>query len=213
MSQSAVKDKNILKKLDLFFGQFKLLKLKAGGIITKPNDSLDSIFYIKKGQMRIYSISKDGEEVTLHIARSGSYFPMMLVLGQAKINYYSEALTKVELFKAPSQDVVNFVKGDQEVLFDLTKRFAAGICGLMMRVESLASNTADDKLASLIPYFIKHYGHELNEGIAINMPLTHSMIGSWIGLNRETVTREIKQSNSIKYEKRHLIILKSTDTV
>lgn len=209
MQDSTVADKNILKKLNLFFDGFKTLKFNAGEIITRSEDPLTNIYYIKKGCVRIYSISEQGEDVTLHIARAGSFFPMMLVLGKAKTNYYSESLTKVDLRQAPSTEVIKFIQKEQDVLFDLTRRFALGLCGMMVRIENLVTNPAFDRLELLIAYFAKNHGEKSEDGVTINIPLTHSMIGSWLGLSRETISRQIKKLQDmdlIDYRGRRLLV-------
>lgn len=205
----AIKDKNILKKLSNFFEEYKSIRYKKGEVIIRANDLIKNVFFIKRGHVRIYSISDSGEEATFHIARPGSYFPMMLVLSDVRNSYYCEATTAVDLRVAPVDTVVEFVKNDPEILFDLTSRFASGLCGLMSRLENLIFDPAYIKLIVLLEYFMRRFGKKDGEGIIIQLPLTHTSIASWLGINRETVSRQMKKLNKkglIERKKGFLII-------
>lgn len=190
----------ITSKLEKFFSKYKALNFRKGEIILTAGEPVFDIFYIKKGIVRIYSLSDHGEEATYHIVQAGEYFPMMLALAEQKNRYYYQALTNTEVFPAPAEETISFIKKDKELLFDLTSRFALGLCGMMIRVENLVFDTAYIKTASILTYFADKFGHKMDQGILIQLQFTHSNISSWLGINRETVSRQMK-----KLEKKGLI--------
>lgn len=189
-----------ISKLEKFFSQYKRLSFHKGVLILTASEPILHVYYLKKGAVRIYALSDEGEEVTLHIAQAGAYFPMMLVLAGKKNQYYYEATTNTEIFSAPVKDTIKFIKNDQELLFELTSRFASGLCGMMIRVEKLVSDTSYIKTASLLAYLADKFGHKMDRGLLIQLQFTHTNISSWLGINRETASRQMK-----KLEKKGLI--------
>lgn len=193
-------DKKIIEKLEKFFTKFKFLEFKKGEIILSANDHKFDIFYIKKGCVKIYSVSNDGNESIYHIARPGSYFPLMLALASKQNRYYYEATMVTEILSAPTEKVIKFIQSDKDVLFDLVIRFGAGLSGMMVRVENLVSDSAYIKIASLLSYFSKKYGKKTAEGILVQLKFSHADIASWLGISRETVSRQMK-----KFQKQNII--------
>ena len=143
--------------------------------------------------VRMYIISEDGEEITLHIFRPNSYFPIMLSLSHTQNKYYFEAVDAVETVKAPSNDVTAFLQNEPEVLFDLTSRFADALCGFLLRIESMTFEDAYRKIANLFIYLADRFGEKENDYIVIKIPLGHKDIANWIGIRRETVSRQFEK--------------------
>lgn len=185
-------DKSLKNKLEQFFQQFTLLSFKKSEIILRAGETVAGIFYLKKGLVRQYVLSKKGEILVFHIFRPGSFFLMMWALNDTPNTYYFDALTPVEVWRAPLSSVRKFIKNEPELLFDLTKRLLYGLDGLLKRFEYLVLDPAYAKVALLLSYFAKTFGEKNGDGIAIKLPITHKEIASWIGTTRETASLQIE---------------------
>ena len=141
----------------------------------------------------MYIISEEGEEATIHVFRQGSFFPIMLSLGSRPNKYYFEALEETVAIKAPAKEVTEFIKNDSDVLFDLTIRFADGITGLMLRIEQLVSQGAYPKIVSLLLYLADTFGKRQKDSVIIDLRFSHDQIGAWVGVARETVSRQMEK--------------------
>ena len=186
-------NQKVLEKIDKFFSKFYPVSFEKGEIIIHPDGKIQNIFLIKQGKVRMYTVSDDGVEVTLHIFSPQSFFPMMLSLSEVYSKYYFEALEKIEAVKAPVDKVIDFIKNDQEVLFDLTTRFSDAILGLTLRIETMAFEDAYNRIASLLYYLADKFGEVREDKAIINMPLQHGDIANWVGLRRETVSRQFEK--------------------
>lgn len=184
---------SVTEKIDKFFSQFFKVKLNKGEIILRPDGKIKNIFLLKKGSVRMYVVSDDGQEVTLHVFRPGSYFPIMLSLSDLYDKHYFEAIEEVEAIKAPVEKVVEFIKSDSEVLFDLTTRFSYAISGLTLRIETMAFEDAYNRIANLLLYLSQKFGEETEDKTVINISLQHDDIANWVGIRRETVSRQFEK--------------------
>lgn len=185
-------DKNLKHKLEQFFQKFTLLSFKKGEMILRAGDTPAGIFYLKKGLVRQYILSKRGEILVIHIFRPGSFFMMMWAINNTPNTYHFDALTPVDVWRAPLSDVRDFIKKEPELLFDLTSRLLTGLEGLLKRFEYLVLDPAYAKVASLLSYFAKTFGEKNGDGIEIKLPITHKEIASWIGTTRETASLQIE---------------------
>lgn len=78
----------LVKKIDAFFTQFKYQKYKKGEILIRADDDPTGIFYLKKGTVKEYAISKKGDEVVVNIFKPASFFPMSWAINNTYNRYY-----------------------------------------------------------------------------------------------------------------------------
>lgn len=189
------------EKLVNFFQQFKTLQYKKKAIILNSNDDTSSVFYIKSGYIRVYRISEDGEELTLTILKKGDFFPLTYGLSSNKTSYYLEALTPLEIWKAPQEIFLKFVKGEPDIYFELTNQLMVRFNSVLTRMEYLIFSNAYTKVASTLLMCAKGLGEEIDGTLVVKVPLTHKDIATMIGITRETTSLEMK-----KLERKGLII-------
>lgn len=192
-SQYQIMKKNVEQKLDTFFSQFRTIHFKKGEIITNATDPIDYIFYLKKGFVRQYFTTADGEDITHHIFKPISYFPIMLALSHTPNSYTFEAIENLHVQKAPTDKVITFLHQEPEVLFDLAQRLSQGLSKLLIKNESILFKDAYTKVASLLTYLAKRFGTPDNSRTVITLPVRHTDLASWLGMERETVSRQIQK--------------------
>src|SRR5687768_4208967 len=84
-------------QLETFFSQFPSKKFNKKQVIIHDYQSADTIYYLNQGYVRMYAISKSGQELNIHIFKPGSYFPMMFVMAKTSNKYFFKSLTNVEV--------------------------------------------------------------------------------------------------------------------
>lgn len=196
-----------------FFSQYKASSFSRGEKVLAPNDEIDHLFFLTKGTVRMYSVSSEGEEVTLHLFRPGSIFPLMLSLSNTQNTYYFEAGEAVEVIKTPVEKTMAFLQSEPEILFDITKRFAYAICGLIVRIEHMTFEDAEKKVAYLLLYLVDRFGEKQGDGIKISQSLRHEDLGRWLGLTRETVSRQLSKlqvEGIVHVNQKHILISNMT---
>ncbi len=188
-------------EIDSFFAKFKPLRFRKREIILGAEEEPDGVFFIKSGYVRSYSISEEGREFTLNIYKQGTYFPAPWALADVPNTYFFEAMTPVELTKAPKEELLVFLRANPEILMDLTTRLLVGLNGLLVRIEHLLSKDAYHKVASAVFLAGRRFGKKAGKGkVIVELPLTHQDIADLSYLTRETTSLEMK-----KLEKQGLI--------
>ena len=191
---------NKSNKFEAFYTQFKPRSYKKGEMLIRSDDDPQGIFCLTKGYVRQYAISRAGIELTLHILKPISYFPMVWAINGTPNVYNFEALTDVEVGRAPRDEVVNFIKDKPKVIFELMSELLEDYAESLTRVEHLVFSDAYRRVISVLLYIAKHFGENNDKQIIISNRFTHQDIATLVGVARETASNEIA-----KLEKKGLI--------
>lgn len=188
------------KEFEEFYKQFKIRNYKKGEMLIRADDDPQGIFCLTKGYVRKYTISKTGSELTLQILKPLSYFPMVWAINGTPNVYYYEALTSVEVGRAPRDQVVNFIKDKPTIIFALMSELLEDYTEALTRVEHLVFSDAYRRVISVLLYIAKHFGEKSDNGIIIGHYFTQQDIATLVGVARETASNEM-----VKLEKKGLI--------
>lgn len=205
-------DKALQKKLDTFFFQYKLQKYKKGEILIRADENPSGIFYITKGTIKQYVISLEGVEQILTIYKSLSFFPMMWAINNTPNSYYFEAMSEVDVWKAPKDAVVKFIKKEPEILYDLVSRLYRGMSGLLSRIEYLMTGSAYHKVIFTILNTVARFGEKQSQANSVILRITHKELAAFSGLTKETISRESRklQERGLIENRNHIIQIKDT---
>ena len=189
------------REFETFYKQFTIRDYKKGEMLIRADDDPQGIFCLTKGYVRQYTISKLGFELTLHILKPISYFPMVWAINGTPNVYYFEALTPVEVGRAPRDQVVNFIKDKPTVIFALMSELLEDYAETLTRVEHLVFSDAYRRVISVLLYIAKHFGEAHDEGgVIVHHRFTQQDIATLVGVARETASNEL-----VKLEKKGLV--------
>lgn len=185
-------DFQIKKRLDDFFTKSKLLKYKKGELLIMADDEPSGVFYLTKGRVKQYVISRKGEEIVLNIFKPISFFPMPWAINDTKNIYFFEAVTSVEAYKVAKNQLVDFIRINSDVLYDLVSRIYIGTEGLLQRMIYLMSGNAYPRLVTELLINAKRFGEKNNTTGIMTIKLFEKDIAAETGMSRETVSRDMK---------------------
>lgn len=200
----------IQRKLDGFFSKYRLIKYKKNEIIYRPGDIPDHVAYIKSGYVRLYIISEKGEELTVFLLKPFFYFTLNFAFTNTENKYYFETISPVELWRAPREDTLNFIKGDPEIMLELIRNVLDGMNDLLINIEYIITGNAEIKVAAMLYLFATRFGKKEGDQITVELTPTHYDIGGLLGMTRETVSKQMKKLKQMKIttkKGKHIVIL------
>ena len=189
---------NKTQAFEEFYDQFVVRQYKPGEILIRADDDPQGIFCLTKGYVRQYTISKTGMELTLHILQPISYFPMVWAINGTPNVYYFEALTPVEIGRAPRDQVVSFIKDKPELIFALMSGLLEDYAESLTRIEHLVFSDAYRRVISILLYIAKHFGEPMGKKMWVKHRFTHQDIATLVGIARETVSIEMAKLSKRK---------------
>ncbi len=200
---------SLSERVEQFFGSFKQASYKRGSLLIRTQEDPIGIFYIKKGKVKQYVISKKGEEPVVNIFSEKAFFPMTWGMNAGQNQYDFEAIEDVEVSIAPRADVMDFLNKNPDVVMDLLRRILNGLDGMLLRMSYLLSGGAYKRTVVEIVIAAKRFGKKLSPGETIRLHLKETSVANQAGLSRETVSRQIsilKKKKLVTLEKSILSI-------
>ncbi|HUW24390.1 MAG TPA: Crp/Fnr family transcriptional regulator [Patescibacteria group bacterium] len=196
------------KTFDKLLEKYRLIKFKRNEVIYQPGDFLDLSYSLKSGFIRIYTICKSGQEVTIAILKPHSLLPLFFAPNRLKSRYYAETLTPVEAHAISKKELISLMVEDPEVFLEIMENITELFQGLLARIEYLASGNAYTKVVSVLLSLVADSSKRTTE-LTLDLPPTHRTIASMTGLTRETVTLQmlkLKKKGLTSGKGRRLII-------
>jgi len=181
---------DIAKKVEEFFAKYRLRSYAKGQILILNGDSTDSIYYLIKGSVKQYDVTYRGDEIILNMFKPPAFFPMSIAINHTPNPYIYEADTDIELRQAPTEEVVEFIKANPDVMYDLLSRLYKGVDGLLGRTAHLMGSSAKSRLIYELILEARRFGTSQEDGGCL-LSINEKDLGARAGLSRETVNREI----------------------
>jgi len=197
------------KRLGVFFSGFSKISYRKRETIIRPYEVPQGVSYIQKGYIRYYSVSSEGQELTLLIFKPGDFFPVRWGITGQEVRYFYETLTPVDVRRASKDKFITFLKKNPELLLQITQIILIRLRDTYARMEYMAFGGASAKVASILLMLSEQYGKIITQGTLVQVPLTHQDIAALIGVSRETVSLEIEelQRGGILGKKGRLLVI------
>lgn len=195
-------------KIESFFSQYRLRKYAKGQILILNGDTPEYIFNLVSGSVKQYDISYKGDELILNVFKPPAFFPMAVAVNKTTNPYIYEAETEIEIRQAPSSEVIDFIKSNTDVMYDLLSRVYRGTDVLLGRLTHLMSGSAKVRLMFELIVEALRSG-ELQKDGCYSISLNEKDLAARSGLSRETVNREIhklKKDDLVKLSQKTIVI-------
>jgi CRP/FNR family cyclic AMP-dependent transcriptional regulator len=183
---------SIQAKIDQFFSQFPTRKYEKGQNMIFAGDDPQYIFYLVEGNVRQYDISHRGDEIVVNVFKPHAFFPMSWAINKTPNDFFFAAASDVTVRLAKPKTVIDFVKQNPDILFDLLSRVYRGTDGLLGRLVRLMSASAANRLTFELLVECRRFGkHKKDDSCVIEINETE--LAARAGLSRETISREIQK--------------------
>ena len=181
--------KKIPKREQMELSQIaKMALYKKGDAIFLPGDPSDTIYFLRKGRVKLVHLDEGGKRLTLTICKRGEPFGEMALAGEVKRSLVAEALDEVELCIVTKSDLMKFVEKNPNFQLKINKIIGMRFIEIKNRLDDLLFKDVRTRLARLILRLGEEFGEERSDGILINIRLTHQDLADLIGSTRETTS-------------------------
>ncbi|MGB4759366.1 MAG: Crp/Fnr family transcriptional regulator [Candidatus Saccharimonadales bacterium] len=183
---------HVTDKVASFFADYPDKTFEAGEHIALSHDTNPPVSFIVDGRVSQYDISENGNQITLTLYKQGAFFPLLPVLSGHPNKYFFEAFGTVCVRQAPAEDVLEFLRGEPEVMLDLLCRLYSGMDGLLGRMSLLMDGSAKSRILLELSFMAERFGSKQADNSYL-VAITQTQLASQTGLARETVSRELKK--------------------
>jgi CRP/FNR family transcriptional regulator len=184
----SILDDTQLKKV---IGKITRKKYKKGQILFFEGDVSDKFYIINKGKVKIFKYTKEGKEQILYILSEGDFIGYLSLLKKGKFDFNAEALDDVNMCILTKDAFDDIVKKNPEISLKILESLHDRVVSLENLVKILSTKDIEARIADLLKVFAREFGHEEEEGIIIDMPLSREEMANYIGVTRETMSRKL----------------------
>lgn len=206
---------NLLKALSIvekikMAKKVKDSKMKKNEYIYFPEDPSSSIFFLKKGRVKIGTYSDGGKEIIKAILGPGEIFGELSLVGEGKRKDFAMTLDNDVVLCAMSiKDMEDMMERNSLLGMKVTKLIGFRLQKIERRLESLVFKDARSRIVDFIIELAKEKGKYIGKEILVKHNLTHLDMANLTATSRQTVTtilNELKEQNLIHLERNKFLI-------
>jgi CRP-like cAMP-binding protein len=173
----------------------------------------NSIYFLEEGKVKLSYLHPSGKRIILALRGSGELFGEMALVGERRRRHHAEALEESVVIRIPKEVMINWIRGQPEVLYQLLQLFGLWIRDLEETVEDLAFRDIQARLSRQLLRLSHEYGIKTEDGILIGFRLTHRDLAEMIGSARENTTMALNQfaREGLLKKRRYQIIIKDPE--
>jgi len=184
---------------------------ERGKTIFFPGDPAERFYFLVRGAVKLSRVYEAGEEITVALLRENSVFGVLsLITGNRSDRFYhAVAFTPVELLSVPIEHVEKALKENPELPMILLRGLSSRILQTEMMIETLAHRDMGSRLVSFLLILCRDFGQPANDGVTIDLKLSHQAIAEAIGSTRVTVTRllgDLRKQKMISIAKKKITV-------
>jgi CRP/FNR family transcriptional regulator len=196
-------------ELRRYFENGEHLEFAKGEVILGANQKSPGLFWIVEGFVKVYSVNNRGEQYIHIIYGKEEVFPLTWLIDRTKRNVYYEALTKCKVWVVPQPELLEKIKTDSQLSFDVLSHVVTQFKFYSDRIDNLEFKFASERLVYRLLFLAGRFGVRQKTGILLQVPITQQVLANSINLSRESVTRELDKLSKrglIAYDGRQIIL-------
>ena len=184
--------------------------MKKNDYIYFPEDPSSSIFFLKKGRVKIGTYSDNGKEIIKAILNPGEVFGELSLIGQEKRNDFAISLDNdLVVCSLGMKDMENMIEANPMIGIKVTKLIGFRLQKTERRLESLVFKDARTRIVDFIGDLGREKGKAIGKEVLVKHNLTHMDMANLTATSRQTVTtvlNELKEQNQIHLERNQFLI-------
>lgn len=189
--------------------QSRMRKLKKGEPVYLPHEQADGVLLVAQGRVKICHATPDGKQSILGFVDTGEIFGELALVGSERRDEYVETTEKSTLILLPKQSLDLIIRRYPALALGVTKLIGARRQRIEKRLRNLLFRSNRERVIHLLLELSEKYGQQTEEGIALNIRLSHQEMACIIGSTRETVTvvlGHLQKEELLKISRRRVVI-------
>ena len=204
---------SLYRLLMQFFGEKEQIhKVRADTVLFQEKDPVDHIYLLLKGSISIGRVHLRGKEFILKILHSReTLVEYQLFSSNPYYHFYAKTLSDCELLPIKREQFEEFIKNDPQAMTTFVSWLSTSYLKAQMKCQDLIMNGKKGGLYSILIRLCHSYGIPTEEGILIDLPITHQELANLTYGTREVIQRslkELREKDIIYYDQQKFIVKK-----
>ena len=194
--------------LDQLAQRARVTRYARGVTIYRRGDAGDTMMVIMSGRVKITNVTAEAKEVILNFLGRGDVNGEIAVLDGRERTANAVALEDTEALVLYRRDLLPLLMADPQSMLEVITI----LCDKIRTTSALVEDNSlqmQGRTASGLHRLADQHGRKTPSGVMIDLKLSQRDLGSYLGLSRENVSRQLKdlrEAGLIKIEDQTLII-------
>ncbi len=162
-------------------------------VVYLPGDPGQTVYFIYGGRVKCSKVTRDGKELTMAYRSAGQLFGELALIDGAPRDEMAEAVTSAIIFDIPCELFRETLASDGVLALRFAMLMAERRKAIEIKLERLVFKDVQAKLAALLLELAEEYGAPGDDGIHIDLKVTHQEMANLIGSTRETISLTLAQ--------------------
>ncbi len=170
----------------------------------------NSIFFLKKGRVKLTRTSPEGKELIIALVNPGEVFGELGVIDDGDRTDYAYTTDESLICAISTADFKEFISKNPELNLKITKLIGFKLRKYSKKIEDLIFKDAPQRVISFILNFATEHGKKIGDEFFIKPFMTHQEIAELTACSRQTVNAvltNLREEGLINFDRRKLIIL------
>lgn len=217
---------NDLSRIPLFASipERELLKLAEiievkyfdkGEVLFWEGEPARGLYFIKVGSVQISKISMTGKQTILQIFSTGEVLAEAVLFAEAPYPATAEALEPSTVYFLSTGSMQEVMLLYPRIALNIIKVLSARLRSAQEKLKLWSFAKAENRIAKLLLELATHHGSLVEEGLVVDVEMTHARLAALTGLTRETVSRVLSawRTDQIIASQQRKIIILDVDTL
>ncbi|KAB7670046.1 Crp/Fnr family transcriptional regulator [Bacillus sp. B1-b2] len=176
-----------------FFDLDNLIQVKSGTLLFQEKDPVQKVYILLSGRLSLGRLHVNGKEFIIKILHEEDLLlEYQLFKHSPKYHFFAKTLTDCELIAIDRKSFEDLALNDPNTLISLTSYLSSGYIKANMKCQDLLMNGKKGGLYSILIRLSHSFGVRTNEGILIDLPITHQELANLCYGTREVIQRILK---------------------
>jgi CRP-like cAMP-binding protein len=164
---------------------------------------------VLKGRIKLSNVNLSGKEIVLHFLVPGNIYGEIAAMDGRERVANAVALEESEIILIYTRDLMPTLKAHPEAMFEIIRALCEKVrAGAALIEDSTLEMRA--RVARGLQRLAQHHGRRGETGTCLQLALSHTELGNYLGLSRANVSRQLSQlreANVITIEAAQIVIL------
>jgi CRP-like cAMP-binding protein len=150
-----------------------------------------TLYLVESGWVRVFSIGRTGQELTLSIFGPGDVFGELSILDHKHHSATAITLAPTLVWLLPRADLEEFLDRYPSVNQAMMNLLVARVRSVIRQAEAMTFQDIQGRLAYELLYLAERHGEQAGAEIEIGIPLTQGDLATMVGATRESVNKAL----------------------
>jgi len=183
-----------------------ILHVKRGEAIYDRDKARAGIYMVIAGKVKVSRMTDEGRPVLIDIYQADEFFGEASLINLSPGVDSAVALETTSVMTWASEDIERLAAERPKLAIALVQLVVGRSVDFARRVESLAFDSIEHRLAHALVRFSERFGAPAENGFAEMMALTHESLSQYVATSREVITHHMNRFRSmgfLTYSRRH----------